>query len=233
MGKTQQGETLVVRGIQLPLHGTCWLRSSPTDPNTFHCIDGSFNQEKYVLTEEDIDCYIVFQHSYFKMVSESSETDEGQDNSADGSEQEGENTAENEEKSPSLQCHVLRTNVAGPVTPGPPRVVSLRITGSMKCGDIAIAAAEYIGGKQGASEYWWYQIKNGKRHQLTKPSKIKNASALDISSDIDPRVYRITEDDVGCVLKVKCRPFRIDGYAGEVFTSKPSATITAKVKFEN
>lgn len=227
MGKTQQGETLVVRGIQLPLQGSCWLRSSPTNLNTFRCIDGSFNQEKYVLTEEDIDCCIAFQHSYFESVSESSETDDGHDNSND------ERDIDTIDKNSKMQCRVLRTNIAGPVTPGPPRVLSLRITGSMKCGDIAIATAEYIGGKQGASEYWWYQIKNGKRHQLTKPSKIKNASALDISSELDPRVYRITDDDIGCVLKVKCRPFRIDGYAGEVFTSKPSATITAKENIEN
>ena len=37
--------------------------------------------------------------------------------------------------------------------------------------------------------------------------------------------YMITKDDVGCTLKVKCRPVRSDGLKGEIFTSKPSQVI--------
>lgn len=35
----------------------------------------------------------------------------------------------------------------------------------------------------------------------------------------------MTIDDVGCQLKVKCRPVRVDGVKGEIFTSKSSGII--------
>jgi hypothetical protein len=38
--------------------------------------------------------------------------------------------------------------------------------------------------------------------------------------------------DLGCELKVKCRPVRADGSQGEVFTSKASAVITNEVLVE-
>ena len=54
-----------------------------------------------------------------------------------------------------------------------------------------------------------------------------------VLSEGDPRVLVLGEDDVGCTLKVKCRPIRADGYKGEVFTSQPSAVITSAVSNED
>ena len=39
---------------------------------------------------------------------------------------------------------------------------------------------------------------------------------------------RSAPEDVGCTLKVKCRPVRSDGAQGEIFTSKPFGPITAQ-----
>jgi len=43
----------------------------------------------------------------------------------------------------------------------------------------------------------------------------------------DPRYYLLTEADLGCCLKAKCRPTRSDGVQGEIFTSTSSEEVVA------
>jgi hypothetical protein len=130
------------------------------------------------------------------------------------------------------------SNSIGPVLPGPPRLLDLRIVGECVTGRRLYAEAEYIGGTQGLSEYWWFRIKAGKRVQISEPKAVSEGITLEDLRhtlatgetdgkplDDDSRVLLLTEEDVGCVLKVKCRPVRVDGYKGEVFTSKASAVI--------
>lgn len=114
----------------------------------------------------------------------------------------------------------VMSNFLGPVLPGPPRLVEFIITGDCKIGSVAVAEAKYIGGSEGASEFWWIRVtKDGKRDQITKPKAINSGS--------DPRRYVITNDDIGCTLKAKCKPIRSDKAEGEIFTSKSSARIVA------
>jgi creatine kinase len=116
--------------------------------------------------------------------------------------------------------------VMGPVLSGPARLLSLNIIGDNYVGGRAIAKSDYIGGYEGASEYWWMRILDGVRTELSipKPININNLND-DILNDDDPRVYKLTKDDLGANLKVKCRPIRCDGYRGEIVTSLPSKDI--------
>lgn len=93
------------------------------------------------------------------------------------------------------------------------------------------ARGVYIGGIEGASEYWWLRIRAGKREQLGEPTPI--GGSIDPRSisrhhtlrlprphglmvTLHLRVYIVTKDDIGCEFKVKCIPIRSDGYRGEV-----------------
>ncbi len=118
----------------------------------------------------------------------------------------------------------------GPVLPGPSRLLDLSVTGMLEVGKKAIASYKYVGGIEGCSEFWWLKINNGKREQISDPIPISNilVNSNDYG-DNDPRVYVIKDEDIGCILKVKCIPVRSDGYRGEIFTSKPSSTIGANV----
>ena len=116
----------------------------------------------------------------------------------------------------------------GPVLPGPPRLLEIKIMGETKVGHRLVASSKYIGGYEGTSEYWWIRIKDGEREQITEPCTIniehldKDPSSLPTS---DPRVHIITDEDIGFSFKVKCRPIRSDGYKGEIVTSLSSAII--------
>eukprot|EP01031_Cornospumella_fuschlensis_P027155 gene27155-32801_t len=114
-------------------------------------------------------------------------------------------------------------NIVGPILPGPPRLLEFRIEGDVKEGGVAKVEADYIGGYEGASEYWWMRIyPTGQRTQVTQPTAIPTNGK---ESGNDPRHYKLTKDDVGCTLKAKCRPKRTDGVQGEIFTSKSSGVI--------
>jgi len=121
--------------------------------------------------------------------------------------------------------------VLGPVAPGPPRLLQIKIAGQAVVGQSLQAELDYVGGAQGASEFWWLRIRDGDRENLSEPvaltaeqvARFDPADRAAVASD--PRVYLLKDADRGCIFKLKCRPVRADGYRGEVFTSKPSATV--------
>ena len=116
----------------------------------------------------------------------------------------------------------------GPVLPGPPRLLEIRIIGETKVGNRIVAKSKYIGGYEGTSEYWWIRIKDGEREQITEPRAIKIENLYQeafILPETDPRVHIITNEDKGCCFKAKCRPARSDGYKGEIVTSLQSETV--------
>ena len=83
-------------------------------------------------------------------------------------------------------------------------------------------------------------VRNGKREVVTEPRPIKGGGPFTNTTmmlNADPRNYSLTNADVGCVLKVKCKPIRSDGYDGEVATSKSTILIkpseTSVVTSEN
>lgn len=137
-------------------------------------------------------------------------------------------------------------NSLGPVLPGPPRMLDLRVEGKAvyrggggngeegRERSVVRAEAQYIGGKEGLSEYWWFKIMKGKRIQLSEPLPLLEEGQEGQGGEEmqDPRVYVLREEDVGCVLKVKCRPIRSDGHKGEIFTSKASAVIVSSIPSE-
>lgn len=113
---------------------------------------------------------------------------------------------------------VYASQALGPVLPGPPRLLDLVIVGDFRSGHVLRAQGNYIGGMEGESEYWWMRIREGVRETLSEPRP--RSTRVD-----DPSLYRLTDLDVGCVLKVKCRPVRADGWKGEIFTSKASPVV--------
>ena len=125
--------------------------------------------------------------------------------------------------------------VLGPVLPGPPRLMTITVEA---INGLLLPKIDYVGGKEGASEFWWMRILNGERETLSDPIALTEQQQKSSIADLlknpkspetfgDPRVYILKESDKGCVFKLKCRPVRSDGYRGEVFTSKPSAKIGA------
>ena len=131
-------------------------------------------------------------------------------------------------------------NCAGPIEPAPPRAVNLRINGECLEGKRLRAEYTYCGGHEGATEVWWMRVRNGKREVVTEPRPIKGGGPFTNTTmmlNADPRNYSLTGADVGCVLKVKCKPIRSDGYDGEVATSKSTILIkpseTSVVTSEN
>jgi hypothetical protein len=280
---------LQVTAATLPLSGCYWIRSEPNNKySTYSYIpDSEKCGDKYTLTSADAGCYISFQQSH-TIESTTSETGTSSDKTAV--------IDESGNVSDALSvCKVSRAKVSvGPVLPGPPRLLDLTITGDATCGSKVYAVADYIGGTQGPSEYWWFRINGGKRQQMSEPQAISvgmphpfidaseevvpacgggkqtkglkdvgeegegkcpqdslsvenrlspsasnlaatstptpfpdpsNTAGSINSTEQDPRVYVLCAEDVGCTLKVKCRPIRQDGYRGEVFTSKASATV--------
>eukprot|EP01034_Spumella_vulgaris_P034054 gene34054-41997_t len=102
----------------------------------------------------------------------------------------------------------------------------------MSVGTFALADYRYIGGYEGASEFWWMRITaDGKREQIGEPrsNAVSNTGErIQSSKQLDPRCYFLTEADIGCTLKAKCRPVRSDGAKGEIFTSKGSVEVVQR-----
>lgn len=220
VGKIQEGEELEVDGL-VDAAGGYWIRSLRGNKRSaYSFIEGTENCSRYTLTAEDEGRFIAFQYAQLLRVGGERNFESNRDG-----------TIENPTSSPLVtpkgeRYEIKRTiNSLGPVRPGPPRVLNLQVTGkSFQVGESVRAECKYIGGREGLSEYWWFKIMKGKRIQLTEPLSILNNEP----GNVDPRVYELKEDDVECVLKVKCRPIRSDGHIGEIFTSKPSTVVRGR-----
>lgn len=201
----------------------------------FRPIEGTQGKLEYELSAEDVDCYISVRACKTTAVSSATSSLSSvvvtvEDGSGDGTEEDAVVSLGVEPSSATTtstsSCTTSTTFEAeaaiGPVLAGPPRLLDLSITGEAKVGSTVKASIQYIGGKPGASEFWWMRIRNGEREQISEPTPLSSPSS---SSSSDPRLYTIQPTDAGCVLKVKCRPVRSDGHKGEIFTSKPSPLI--------
>lgn len=203
-----------------------WMRSTP-NPNAalvgapncvvYSVIEGE-TQYKYQLTEADIDCYI---KACVTVTTAPASVAVGSRKAlvALGSESDHESSV-----------------VLGPVVAAPPRLITIKVAGERAVGGLLVAETEYVGGFEGASEYWWMRIREGERETLSDPRTLTveqqkvtlaelSANPTAVTTLSDPRAYAAGASDKGCVFKVKCRPVRRDGYRGEVFTSKPSTVI--------
>ena len=222
------------------------------DTDAFEIIDGSEGKMEYELVAQDVDRYItvrVFQRIMCTPAASAKEggvksgqvEGNGVHHEGTATTEEPENEAEargtadkvvtESESESDFEVHKAVCEIAlGPVLAGPPRLLDLSIVGDMTVGSVATAQIKYIGGCPGESEFWWMRIRDGDREQISDPQPINAADATSApQSNNDPRVYVIVENDANCILKVKCRPVRIDGHKGEIFTSKPSAPIKAAV----
>ena len=86
-----------------------------------------------------------------------------------------------------------------------------------------------LANRQGASEWWWMRIcADGSRVDVTEPRAVAASFPYPTPAHFDaadPRVFKLSADDVACRLKVKCRPVRVDGEGGYPATSKPTPEI--------
>lgn len=207
VGKCQELEALKLTG-NLSTLDWVWIRTSNNklakespDANSFQVVSGTENKLDFTLGAEDVGKYI-------------------------GVVYDSQNT--NKRLSVSSSKTLKLANVIGPILPGPPRLLEFHVAGDLVVGGYAKAEGQYIGGSEGPSEYWWMRVTpDGKRSQVTDPKPIPtNSGSNDFAND--PRYYKLTEDDIGCTLKSKCRPTRSDKAQGEIFTSKSSEKVKAK-----
>ena len=227
-----------MQGLEGSLTGCVWIRTAPKAgaDSVYHPIPNTDNKSEYHITADDVDCFISFRHTYVAP----------------------------EDTEPTI---IQSEHSVGPVLAGPARLLDLRILGHsqsytnaaegemgfngvFQVGRAVIANINYIGGKQGCSEFWWLKTNaDGNREELSKRTPIDKEhinrdltyllaleNVLDNEEVVqcgvldDPRVYVIKSTDSGATLKVKCVPIRGDNYAGEVCTSKPSAAIEGDIK---
>jgi hypothetical protein len=93
----------------------------------------------------------------------------------------------------SSQVHV--SSAMGPVLPGPPRLPKLAVEGNLwGDGGYAVAHTEYIGGFEGASEFWWMRIRDGVREQVRDCAASDPLKPISYDPDVyDPRVYHLSK----------------------------------------
>jgi hypothetical protein len=191
-------------GLDTSAYDWIWFRTASADifatidkKKVMHFFSESENSIEYTLSKEDVGQYIGVVYR-----------SKGQDAVTEGE---------------------LASNTIGPVLPGPPRILNFTVSGILKVGNTARAETNYIGGTEGRSEFWWMRISSdGKRTQVKEPKAAPAPGTKGyLDPMVDPRLYMITEADVGYTLKAKCRPIRSgDNAAGEIFTSKSSETVT-------
>lgn len=221
VGRCQELEKLKIAGLDINAHNFVWFRSSTKDTVTLNkdrkkhltLIPHSENLAEYTLQKEDVDSFVGV------LFAPKNNSKSNSNNSSF----KGQSLLESDTAR-------LSHNVAlGPVLPGPPRILNFTVSGEqLSVGHYAKAETQYIGGSEGRSEFWWMRISSdGKRTQVTQPKTAPVPQGKGyLEPDVDPRLYRITEADVGCTLKAKCRPVRFgDNAQGEIFTSKSSETI--------
>ncbi len=218
------------------INGGVWMRGKFPNCNANNYISKGFvaiqgtdkKNKKYVLTAADIGYYIIFIHEPSKTITEQ---------------------AFGPVLAAPSQIYTQTMNIYS-LTNSSKRDFSV--------GQDVVACCTYVGGNEGNSEYWWLKVgKDGQREVLTDPMPVskKHREILDTNlHDIpsitrnsrtsikiqkpkfnsteylpgDPRVYRIKQADIGCTLKVKCRPIREDSYRGDVVTSLPTNPIKGK-----
>lgn len=183
--------------------GGYWIRSQSADKRSaYSFIAGTENSPTYTLTAEDDGRYIAFQYAQKneKNIVGQKPHEVRKSGSTGGEPLEDDLTVEEEGRAIEIKRTI---NSLGPVLPGPPRILDLRVGGSghgeaFRVGSEVTARGTYIGGKEGLSEYWWFKIAKGKRVQLSEPLSVLN----NVPGNHDPRVYVLREEDAGCVLKV-------------------------------
>ena len=69
-------------------------------------------------------------------------------------------------------------DIVGPVLPAPPRLTKIDVVGNLVPGGYAIADVKYSGGYQGASEFWWLNIRQGQRLPLgeARPAAVRRST---------------------------------------------------------
>ena len=73
----------------------------------------------------------------------------------------------------------LGTQSYGPVEAGMPGAI-VAVTGETKVGQVLLAEADYSGGHEGASEYWWVRLKDGDRATVRDIQGISPAISLQV-----------------------------------------------------
>ena len=145
-----------------------------SDSSLYSTILDSDNLEQYVLTRDDVGCFIgiSYQISTHSAPPPPQITGTvlsmGQPHCPDS-------LISDEANDPQITRQFLLSEEYGLVLPGPPRLVEFTIEGgeSMEVGTYAMAKTNYIGGFEGASEYWWMRVgADGRRTQVTEPKKI-------------------------------------------------------------
>jgi hypothetical protein len=74
----------------------------------------------------------------------------------------------------------LGTATFGAVEAGMPGAL-VSVTGECQVGKVLLAEAEYTGGHEGASEYWWVRLKDGDRATVRDIQGISPAISLQVS----------------------------------------------------
>jgi hypothetical protein len=95
------------------------------------------------------------------------------------------------------------------------QALGLQVKGHFVEGERISAVFEYCGGVQAAagSEYSWVRVRSDGKREIVESACTEK--------------LLLTAVDIGCTMKVKCRPMREDGVKGEIATSKPSMVVTA------
>jgi hypothetical protein len=165
VGKIQELEYVKIEPSSgLNVGNTKWLRSTSPQSNSYIVIAGSDGLMEYQLQLQDVGCFISVQFTVG--VTEQPNNDD---------------------------LHV--THVLGPVLPGPPRLTKVSIEGKLwaEGGGYAVAKTEYVGGFEGASEYWWMRIRDGVREQVRDCMAVDPLKPISYDiNELDPRVYHLT-----------------------------------------
>jgi hypothetical protein len=203
-GKLQEHETLLVQftgdaASRVHVPSVSWQRSGPSaspPPGTgsdggtahteaealaalqFSAIAGSEGSTTYELTAEDVGCYLKVAGTYKPASWVALAT--------------GEIAPEGLGEESLWQGEAFESShVLGPVVPGPPRLLLIRIGGEARVGQSLRAELDYVGGIPGQSEFWWMRIRDGQRENLSDPVALTAAQTLlfDPDDDTDPRRY--------------------------------------------
>lgn len=172
------GDNDIDSAMAVRCHSIDAIRS---DSNLYSTIVDSDNLEQYVLTRDDVGCFIGISYQILTQSTPSPPPQitgtvlpVGYPQCSDSMLSNEANNTDNSQKITTRQF--LLSEEYGLVLPGPPRLVEFTIEGSgesMEVGTYAMAKTDYIGGFEGASEYWWMRIgADGRRTQVTEPKKI-------------------------------------------------------------